>query len=413
MTEAVRSDNALKLKKLVKMLDAIRGKHTELVSVYIPAGYSMVDVSNQLKAEQGTASNIKSKATRKNVLTALEKIIQHLRVVGQTPPNGIIVFAGNISPVEGKEDIQLWSIEPPVKMAVKMYWCDQAFVLDPLKEMVREREIYGLIVLDAKEASVGLLVGKSIEPLKRMDSMVMSKTVKGGMSQHRFDRIREDAIHEFLTKVGETASQLLLEQKDLKGVIIGGPGPIKDRFANKDYLNYQIKNKVIGVKDVSYTDEYGLEELVRRSEDLLLEASVVHERQLLEKFFTALQTDGLVTYGAMEVLKTLEGGAVDTLMISEDFEWRRVKMQCQCGYSKEIDMPIERLASIKSGETKVKCDKCEGTMTVTEEKDMVEILTAEAAKFGTKVEFISTGTNEGKQFKELGGIGAMLRFKLS
>lgn len=71
------------------------------------------------------------------------------------------------------------------------------------------------------------------------------------------------------------------------------------------------------------------------------------------------------------------------------------------------------MESIKSGELKVKCGKCEGNMSITEEKDMAEIFTAEASKLGTKVELISTDTNEGKQFKELGGIGALLRFKLS
>ncbi len=410
--KSVNIDNALKLKKIVKELDAIRGRHTELVSVYIPSGYSVTDVIGQLKDEQGTASNIKSKATRKNVLSALEKIIQHLRVFKQTPPNGLIVFAGNVSPVEGKEQIELWSFEPPVKMKIKIYWCDQAFVLDPLKDMVREREVYGLIVLDAKESNIGLLVGKSVESLKQIHSMVMSKTVKGGMSQHRYDRIREEAIHEFLTKVGELGSKFFLEQRDLKGVIIGGPGPIKERFAKGDYLNYQVKNKVLGVKDTSYTSEYGLQELVQRSEDLLAEAAVVHERQLMEKFFTALQKDGMVTYGAAEVLKVLEASSVDILLISEEFDWQRIKLSCQCGYENEIDMPIEKLKEIKSGKVKVKCEKCKGDMQITGERDMTEILIAKAEELGSKVEFISTGTNEGQQFKELGGIGALLRFKL-
>lgn len=406
-------ENNIKIKKLVKELSAIRGRHTELVSVYIPAGYSISDIVGQLKSEQSTASNIKSKSTRKNVMSALERIIQHLKIFKQTPPNGLIVFSGNVSPVEGREEIKIWSFEPPVRLTTKLYWCDQVFVLDPLKDIVREREVYGLIVLDAKEATVGLLVGKSTESLKNMKSTVMSKTVKGGMSQHRYDRLREDAIHQFLTRVGETANQLLLDQKDLKGIIIGGPGPIKERFEKKDYLNYQLKKKVLGVKDISYTDEFGLKELVQRSEDLLLEAAVVKERQLMEKFFEALQKEGMVTYGVEEVKRSLAAGAVETLLISEEFDWKRVKFKCQCGKEMEKDVSSERLESIKSGEKKVKCKKCEGEMSIDSETDLVEALTEEAGKLGTVIEFVSTGTNEGQQFKELGGIAAFLRFKPS
>lgn len=409
----IDKEQQFKLKKLIKELGAIRGRHTELVSVYIPVGYNIVDIITQLKEEQGTASNIKSKTTRKNVLAALEKIIQHLRVFKKTPPNGLVVLCGNVSPVEGKEDIELWSLEPPVKMETKLYWCDQTFVLDPLRELVREREVYGMIVLDAKEGNIGLLTGKMVEALKNLESRVPSKTVKGGMSQHRYDRLREDAVHEFLTKVGEAANQLLLGQEDMKGLIIGGPGPIKDRFAKGDYLNYQLKNKLLGVKDTSYTGEFGLHELVERSEDLLKEAAVMHERKLLEKFFLALQKGGLVVYGVEEVKHALTSGAVDTLLISEAFEWMRVSLKCQCGNEEQRDIGKRELESLKIEKKKLKCGKCSGPMEVVESKDLVEILIEEAGKVGTKVEFISRDTREGEQFHELGGIGALLRYKLS
>lgn len=398
-----------KLKKTVKELEKIRGRHTELVSVYIPAGYSIVDVINQLKDEQGTASNIKSKATRKNVLTALEKIIQHLRIFRQTPPNGLVVFSGNISEVEGKEDIQLWSFEPPELLKTKIYWCDQTFVLDPLREMMKERDVYGLVVLDAREATIGLLSGKSIRELKHLDSTVPSKTVKGGMSQGRYDRLREDAINEFLTKVGDTASELLLKH-ELKGIIIGGPGPVKERFAKGNYLNYMLLKKLLGIKDTGYTSDFGMRELVERSEDLLKESSITHEKEVLDKFFTELEKEGNVTYGVEEVKHALEAGAVDTLLISEEFDWARVNFECQCGFETKVDIPRSRL---KAGPG-VRCKKCKAWMKPDKDEliELTDALMEQAERTGAKVEMISTETREGQQFKELGGLGAILRFKL-
>jgi peptide chain release factor subunit 1 len=398
-----------KMKKLVKELSKLRGRHTELVSVYIPAGYSITDVIGQLKNEQGTASNIKSKATRKNVMSALEKIIQHLRVFKATPEKGLVVFSGNVSETEGKEDIKLWSFEPPEPMRTKIYWCDQTFVLDPLEEMVREREVYALIVLDARDANIGLLVGKSIKPLKHIESTVPSKTVKGGMSQHRYDRLREDAINEFLTKVGETANQLLLKDNlELKGMIIGGPGPVKERFAKGKYLNYMLLKKNLGVKDVGYTSDFGLQELVERSEDLLKESAISHEKEVLGKFFTALQKDGLVTYGIEEVKQTLKAGTVDTLLISEDFDWVRVNFECQCGEQLKKDIPRQQLKK------DLKCPKCKGWMKPDkgEMLELTDVFEEMARNTGAKVEHISNETREGVQFKELGGLGAILRFKL-
>jgi peptide chain release factor subunit 1 len=399
-----------KLKKLLSELEAIRGRHTELVSVYIPSGYSIVDVINQLKDEQGTASNIKSKTTRKNVVTALEKIIQHLKIFKETPPNGVAAFAGNVSEIEGKEDIKIWSFEPAERLPTKIYWCDQTFVLEPLKEMVKEKDLYGIIVLDAREANIGLLSGKKVQSLKHLDSTVPSKTVKGGMSQGRYDRLREDAINEFLNEIGDSANEILLKY-DLKGLIIGGPGPVKEHFAKGKYLNYMIANKLLGVKDTGYTGDYGLRELVERSEDLLKESSVAKERAIVKRFFAELEKNGPVTYGVKEVKEAIDSGAVDTLLLSEGFDWVRVVFECQCNaYKEERDMPKRHL-----DEGRVfKCPKCDGNMKPKEGEitELLDIFIDKAEKIGAKVEMISLETPEGSQFKELGGIAAMLRYKI-
>jgi peptide chain release factor subunit 1 len=398
------SEKFSEIRKLISELESFKGRHTELISVYVPAGYNLVEVINQLAQEKSTAANIKSKTTRKNVLAALEKIIQHLRLFKETPPNGLVIFCGNVSRVEGREDIRLWSFEPPEKMNVKIYWCDQVFVLDPLKELVREKEVFGLIVLDAREATIGLLRGKNVVPLKHLESTVPSKTVKGGMSQARYDRLREDAINEFLTKVGEKASELFLEQKDLKGVLVGGPGPIKERFVRENYLNYQIQKKLLGVKDVSYTDEYGLKELVNRSQDLLEKTALAKERELMGKFFSELGKGGNVVYGFEETSSALEKSMIETLLISEDFDLVRAVFKCQNQHKTEKILPKDMLK-------KQRCEICKNPLSIETVKNLSDELSEKAKELGVNVEFISSSTDEGKEFKKIGGIGGFLRFK--
>lgn len=398
-------ETKLRLKKILKKLESIRGRHTELVSVYVPAGYNLVDIINQLNNEKSTAANIKSKATRNNVMDALEKIIQHLRLFRQTPPNGLIVFCGNVSEVEGRPDMHIWSIEPPERMNTKIYWCDQVFVLEPLKEMVSEKEVYGLIVMDSQEADIGLLHGKKIIPLKHIDSLVAGKAIKGGMSQKRYDRIREEAINDYFKEVAGIASDFFLKQKELKGILIGGPGPIKDQFAREEHLNYQLIPKIIGVKDIGYTGDHGLEELVQRSEDLLKEAAVMKERQLLQKFFTELQKGGNVVYGYTQTIEALNLGAMDTLLVSEEFDWVRVKLKCDNTHEAEMDLP----------ESEIQWQVCEtcGQALKVEDKDYLgELLAEKAQNFGTNVEIISIDTPEGLQFKKLSGIGGFLRYRI-
>ena len=100
----------IELEEVLQELETHKGRHTELISVYISAGYDANSVQRQLEAEKSTAKNIKSTTTRKNVSDALEKIIRHLKGLKKTPENGLALFCGNISKVEGQDDLRMWDI---------------------------------------------------------------------------------------------------------------------------------------------------------------------------------------------------------------------------------------------------------------------------------------------------------------
>jgi len=395
------------LNKVLENLGSIRGRHTELVTVYIPSGANLDVVVAQLKNEQSTSQNIKSKTVRKNVTGAIEKIIHHLRLYKQqTPPNGLGVFSGNISEKEGVSDIQLWAVEPDEPLKTRLYRCDQRFVLEPLEELVREREIYGLIVLDKSEAVIGVLKGKRIDVLKHLESIVPGKTKKGGWSQARYARIREGILHDFLKKVGEIASAQFKEINELLGVIIGGPGPIKEMFNEGEFLSYDIKKKVLGVVDTAYTGEHALNEVLDKSEDLIQEASAIKERKLLDRYFDELaKPDGLAIYGLEEVAKTLKNGNIDIILLSESFNYKEVEYECECG-NKEMRVVKEEDMNFQE------CSSCKQKMYVISDKDISAMLIDGAAEMGTKIAYVSIHTPRGEQLKELGGVGAILRFKV-
>ena len=487
--------NRQKLRKFLKELEGVRGRHTELVSVYVPAGYDIIKIIQHLQEEQGTAENIKDKSTRLHVIDSLEKAIRHLRLYKRTPENGLAVFAGNASERESQAEIKVWSIEPPMPIQTRLYRCDQTFVLDILQEQLETKEIYGLIVLDNREGTIGLLRGTLITEIANLTSGVPGKIKAGGQcsffntiiesetgfkkiidlkigekvksydfktgkliyskcldkwevkkdkiyeistnnksikcsadhlfflysgstkiakdlkkddvlltkdgeekiisiiknksnkplidisvenknfianglivhnSAARFARLREEAAHEFYKRIAEISNKEFYNRKEIKGILVGGPGPTKETFLSGDYLNTEVKKKVLGTKDLSYTGEFGLHELVDKSHDLLAKEAVIKEKQLLEKFFTALNKDPQrVTYNKEKTKRALEYGAVDILLLSEDLEEQELT-------------EFENLADKKS----------------------------------THIEIISNETKEGQQFKQLGGVGALLRFPI-
>jgi len=180
MAEKTKSEKLYELRKWVKTLSKYVGSGTQLISVYIPAGSPIHEMSNKLREEMSQASNIKSKQTKTNVTGALERIINHLKLFKQTPPRGIAVFAGNISDNPAKTDIQLFSLEPPETLKVGAYRCDSRFYLEPLQNMMETKDAYGILVLDGRDAIVATVKGTEIRVLDKLHSTAHAKIRKGG-----------------------------------------------------------------------------------------------------------------------------------------------------------------------------------------------------------------------------------------
>lgn len=355
-----------RLKSFVKELEHFKGRHTELISVYIPSGYDINKIMNHLFQEQGTASNIKSKGTRDNVQTSLEKMMQHLKLFPKTPPNGLALFSGNVAEKDGQQDFKVWSMEPPIPLNQRLYRCDKTFVLEPLIEQADDKTVYGLVVMDKREGNIALLKGKVIIPLNKAHSAVPGKTRAGGQSASRFERLREGAAKDFYKKIAMMMQADFLGNNDLKGIIIGGPGHTKNEFADGNYITDQLKRKIIGMKDLSYTGEFGLQELLDKSDDILSEEDVIEEKKIMQKFFNLLATkQNMTNYGEKEVMNDIKMGVAETILISEEVP-----------------------------------DK------------IIDEFEKEAEKMGSEVVIISTDTREGVQLRDLGKIAAILRYEV-
>jgi peptide chain release factor subunit 1 (aeRF-1) len=319
-----REMSKYELKKLLDELEGVRGRNTELVSLYIPAGYNMAKIKEFVTKEQSEAENIKSKSTRKNVKSALDRLGRKVSESMETPENGVVLFCGNVSEREGRPDIQLWEVIPPEPVESRHYRCDKEFMLEPLREMVVDDRVYGLIVADKNEAAVGYLQGSTVKTAYTLDSEVPGKTRAGGQSAQRFARIRENMYDQFMKEIADKAKNAFLQKArdgDLLGIVVGGPGFTKDKLVDNDYLQSELDEKVLGKRSLNYSGEEALEELVSKSEEMIQDSRMIREKNLVSEFLENLREEsGKAEYGPGQVWEALGMGAVDTVLVSESME---------------------------------------------------------------------------------------------
>ncbi|MCL4399034.1 hypothetical protein M1293_00780, partial [Candidatus Parvarchaeota archaeon] len=221
---------------------------------------------------------------------------------------------------------------------------------------------YGLIVMDHREATFGILSGSKITSLKHIKSFVPGKMSKGGQSAMRFSREREGLIRDFYKEIAETAKDLFFEKK-IVGLVIGGPGPAKDNFIDSGYLVAELSRKIKGVKSISYTDESGLQELVEKSSDIFANERITIERGYIQRMMGSIaRNDNMAAYGEAEVIKELQDNNVELILVSSGLDEKKKNEFYYMAKEKKVN-----------------------------------------------VEFISMDSSDGLQLYNLGGVGAFLK----
>lgn len=405
------------VKRLLDEIKKKEGRGTELISLYIPPKKRISDIVNYLRQEYSTAANIKSDTTRKNVQSAILKVIERLKYYNQAPENGLVIFCGAIPRAgPGTEKMEIYVIEPPEPLNVNLYRCDDHFHTEYLEETLREKEVYGLISIDVNDAAIGLLEGRRLDILGTYTSGIPGKHRAGGQSARRFERLREQEIHHYFNRIAKHVNEFFLREdvfNRLRGILIGGPGFTKKDFVEGARLDYRLKEKIIDFIDTNYSGEEGLRELVNKGREILRNVRYIRERDLVNEFLKRLTHDSnMVLYGIKEVVRNIETSAIDTILILEDINKYRVEFTCsRCGH--KVYRFIDKIEVEKVERIPLKCPKCKIDMEITDTQQLIDYLYSNSKTHGYKVEILSPKTEHGKILRQFEGIAALLRFQLN
>ena len=152
-----------------------------------------------------------------------------------------------------------------------------------------------------------------------------------------------------------------------KRIIVAGPGFAREELQGLlKQKERELMPKII-FDSLSHTGEVGLQELFRRGllEKITNLSRISEETAVVEKLLSEIVKEGKAVYGGWETRAALDAGAIDTLLVSD----------------KNV-------------------------------RDM-EPLLEDAEKMGTKVMIISSAHASGEKFLGLGGVGGLLRYKLT
>ncbi|KAI9785887.1 MAG: Polypeptide release factor (eRF1) in translation termination [Candelina submexicana] len=413
--EAEKNIEIWKVKKLIKRLEAARGNGTSMISLIIPPKDQVSRAAKMLAEEYGTASNIKSRVNRQSVLTAITSTQQRLKLYNKVPPNGLVVYCGEIITSEGKERKINIDFEPFKPINTSLYLCDNKFHTEALSELLESDQKFGFIIMDGNGALFGTLSGNTRDVVHKFSVDLPKKHGRGGQSALRFARLREEKRHNYVRKVAELAVQNYIsnDKVNVAGLILAGSADFKNDLNQSDLFDNRLQSKVIKVVDVSYGGENGFNQAIDLAQETLGNVKFIQEKKLrkIGRYFDEISQDtGKVCYGIEDTLKALELGAVEILIVFENLDITRWSLRSAAGSdvilhtTKAQELDRESFMDKETGQE----------MEVVEQGPFLEWLAEKYKDFGATLEFVSDRSSEGNQFvKGFGGIGGLLRYKVN
>ena len=263
------------------------------------------------------------------------------------------------------------NIEPGTELSIIKEWKKDQ--LDRIKEAVNASNQPKVVILTVEEgeASVGVVRQYGIDESFKISS---SSGKSSGES------MRNDFFAEIFAQVSQTLEQ------DTR-IVIAGPG-----FTKNDLYRYikgrdqKIADRII-LEDVSSIGVSGFQEALRRGviERIVKESRISKEARYIEILLEEIAKNGLAAYGVKEVEKADECGAIETLLILDEY----VREKRDLGDTENQRFSVG------------KCSICH----------IDRFLRSVEAKGGRIIVF-SSDFEPGKRLEGLGGISALLRFKI-
>lgn len=265
-----------------------------IITLYIRPDTSKQKILDLLKHEEPIIDNIKSRVTRQGIQNSFQRLKTFLN---RMPPSdyGYIICCSPENLVYIND----------IRVSQDLYKCGGEFYASPLEEIMTARlNPIGILTIDTKEATIAY-IGNKVEILKNMTSGISGKHDKGGQSQRRFQRARQQQVKQFFTRVGDACS-VFVDSYPITELIVAGCGLTKDKFLKGDYLDYRLKDKVSVILNTQYTGDYGIREALHLALPRLEKNAYAQEMKIVEEFFNILgKRFECIVYGEAEIQKNL------------------------------------------------------------------------------------------------------------
>jgi len=271
-----------------------------------------------------------------------------------------------------------------------------------------------MIIIDGSCASFHILTGDTKQTIFKKEVSLPKKHGRGGQSQNRFARIREEKRDWYTSEIAEFTTQHFIDRStnlpNVKQLVMGGSASLKSILLKK--MDKRLSSIVLRSYDIQYSGEIGFNEVLRCcvTDSLLTNCRFAHETTVLENLFKEIATDGLYALCTEDVMYALEAGAVEKLVVWNELPILRVERFLPLTSATKMTYYKSDREKEESGDEHVEGAEDDASWKTVSHLPLLDWILDNYASFGSNLEIVSQNSCLGGQFKGLGGIAALLRY---
>ncbi len=280
---------------------------------------------------------------------------------------------------------QVYRLPQPVKS--RLIVSNEPYVR-PLTALLDEYKRYCTVVVSRDKARIfEVYLGEITEHTDILSQVPGKVRIAGwyGLEERRIERHIEDKIHRHLKQVAD-ATLGFFKEKKFDWLIIGGKKEILAAFER--HLHTYLLDRLVGRIDLE--PDTSLHEALAKTQEIAHRVEREEEQKLVQRLMDEANSNGLGVFGLEDTLKAIWQGQVNILILKEDLTVPGYICP-KCGYMsvEESECPVDQ---IKMNAT----------------PDVLEEAVESAILQNCQIEHVA----ESQQLDNVGGIGAILRFKL-
>ncbi|MDX1583929.1 MAG: VLRF1 family aeRF1-type release factor [Thermoanaerobaculia bacterium] len=244
-------------------------------------------------------------------------------------------------------------------------WIDSSPYIRPLAELQDEYEMFVVVTADNDAAEIHLVSEMTSETVERVKGDVKNRVRKGGWSQKRYQRRRENELLHYAKEVVEVLEEVVSEE-EIERIVLLGQDEALDEI--EDAMPESLRKLVAGRDslDLDSTDE----EVVDRAMPLYFRQERDEEASTWDRIREEALSDGLAVLGPSAVLAATREGRAEEILVLRDLEL--YGMRCR---------ECETLAHAKPQQ----CPQCQSPSVFV--VDLVNEITELASKTSATVDF--------------------------